>query len=252
MGLSILNTSGGGGASENTAVTFKSLVLASPDANTAFLSATGASLTGSNAQSLIDLAGTWNTSGVPTAIKLNITNTSSGAGSLLMDLKVGGASKFSVNKDGGVSAETYGFATSAMSFLFGTDFSVRSSSDYVLGVTPAGKMQARSGFGINWVSDATNYFSGAIDLSLNRAAAATLQIGDNHATSPVAQTFKGPNATSGNSNGGNLTIQGGDPSGSGTRGSVVLHGGNRAAYDASPSSATIRDILISHGLMAAS
>lgn len=252
MGLSILNTSGGGGASENTAVTFKSLVLAAPDANAAFLAGTGLSLTGSNAQSFIDLAGTWNTSGAPAAIKLNVTNTSSGTGSLLLDLQVGGSSKFSVNKDGVVSAERYGFATSSMSFLMGTDFAVRSTNDYVLGVTPVGKMQVRSGFGIEWSSDATNYYGGSVDLVLNRAAAATLQLGLNHATSPIAQTFKGPSATSGNSNGGNMTIQGGDPSGSGTRGTVMLHGGNRAAYDAAPSATTIRDILISHGLMAAS
>lgn len=43
---------------------------------------------------------------------------------------------------------------------------------------------------------------------------------------------------------GNLTI---DPTGN-----CVLAGANRAAYDASPSATTIRDILISHGLMAAS
>lgn len=43
---------------------------------------------------------------------------------------------------------------------------------------------------------------------------------------------------------GHLTI---DPTGN-----IVLAGANRAAYDASPSATTIRDILISHGLMAAS
>jgi hypothetical protein len=43
---------------------------------------------------------------------------------------------------------------------------------------------------------------------------------------------------------GHLTI---DPTGN-----IVLAGANRATYDASPSATTIRDILISHGLMAAS
>jgi hypothetical protein len=69
-------------------------------ANTASFAATGYSLTGSNAQSLIDLAGTWNTSGNPTAIKLNITNTASGSTSNLMDLQVGGTSQYKVDKAG--------------------------------------------------------------------------------------------------------------------------------------------------------
>jgi len=83
-----------------------------PAANTSVLSTTGAySLTGSNAQSLIDLAGTWNTTGNPTAIKLNITNTASGANSLLMDLQVGGTPEFRVTRTGNVvvngSTSTY-------------------------------------------------------------------------------------------------------------------------------------------------
>jgi hypothetical protein len=69
-------------------------------ANTASFAATGYSLTGSNSQSLIDLAGTWNTSGNPTAIKLNITNTASGATADLMELQVGGTSQFTVDKSG--------------------------------------------------------------------------------------------------------------------------------------------------------
>ena len=72
-----------------------------PAANTSVLSTTGAySLTGANAQSLIDLAGTWNTTGNPTAIKLNITNTASGSTAKLIDLQVGGTSQFLVDKSG--------------------------------------------------------------------------------------------------------------------------------------------------------
>jgi hypothetical protein len=43
-----------------------------------------------------------------------------------------------------------------------------------------------------------------------------------------------------------------EAAGTGTRRNIMLNGANRAAYDASPSATTIRDILISHGLMAAS
>jgi hypothetical protein len=58
------------------------------------------SLTGSDASSTIDLGITWNTSGAPTAIKANVTNTASGAASKLLDLQVGGTSMFHVDKSG--------------------------------------------------------------------------------------------------------------------------------------------------------
>jgi hypothetical protein len=50
---------------------------------------------------LSNLTATWNASGTTfTAIKMNATDTASAAGSLLMDLQVGGSSKFAVNKTG--------------------------------------------------------------------------------------------------------------------------------------------------------
>ena len=74
--------------------------------NVSSIVASGYSLTGANAQSLIDLAGTWNTTGNPAAIKLNITNTASGASAYLMDLQVGGATQFRVSKDGTIRTNT--------------------------------------------------------------------------------------------------------------------------------------------------
>lgn len=71
-----------------------------PAANTNALAVTGYSLTGSNAQSLVDLAGTWNTTGTPTAFKINVTDTASNAASRLMDLQTGGTSRFVVSKAG--------------------------------------------------------------------------------------------------------------------------------------------------------
>jgi len=55
---------------------------------------------GSLAGSILNLAQTWNTTGTPTAIKLNVTNTASTGTPLLMDLQVGGTSVFSVDKNG--------------------------------------------------------------------------------------------------------------------------------------------------------
>jgi hypothetical protein len=75
-------------------------------ANTAIITASNYSLTGTNAQSLADLSGTWNTSGTPTAIKLNMTDTASNAASALMDLQVGGVSQFKVTKAGAATITT--------------------------------------------------------------------------------------------------------------------------------------------------
>ena len=61
---------------------------------------------------LLNFAQTWNNAGVAfTGWKLNITDSASAAGSLLMDLRVGGASKFSVAKDGTPALPAGGFTT---------------------------------------------------------------------------------------------------------------------------------------------
>jgi hypothetical protein len=100
--------------------TFTATQTITPAANSKAVAVSGYSLTGSNAQSLIDLAGTWNTSGTPTAIKLNITNTASGASALLLDLQVGGTSKFNVTPTGAVildgSTGRISFGTDANNF----------------------------------------------------------------------------------------------------------------------------------------
>ena len=80
------------------------LAIAQATANTSVLTSTGYSLTGANAQSLLDLSGTWNTSGTPTLIKANVTDTASNASSLLMDLQVGGTSQVSVSKSGTITS----------------------------------------------------------------------------------------------------------------------------------------------------
>jgi hypothetical protein len=71
-------------------------------------SAAGQSLTGSQATSLIDASATWNTTGTPTAFKLNVTDTASNASSLLMDLQVGGTSRLNLNKAGKLSLQGSG------------------------------------------------------------------------------------------------------------------------------------------------
>jgi len=82
--------------------TFTATQTITPAANTSAVVVSGASLTGANAQSFANVSGTWNTSGTPTAVKLNITDTASNADSLLMDLQKSGVSTFAVRKDGSI------------------------------------------------------------------------------------------------------------------------------------------------------
>lgn len=89
-------------------------------ANAVILTSTGYSVTGSNTTSLIDLAGTWNTSGAPAAIKLDITNTQSGTAATLIRLSVGGNTRFSV----GIGGST--------NFLSGSNFTTAATARQVL------------------------------------------------------------------------------------------------------------------------
>lgn len=77
-----------------------------PANNTTGFSISGSSLTGSNAQSLVSLSQTWNTTGNPTAIKLDVTNTASGNNSYLLDLQVGGIPQFTVFKGGEIKTSS--------------------------------------------------------------------------------------------------------------------------------------------------
>jgi hypothetical protein len=72
-------------------------------ANAAAIASTGYSLTGSNATALLTLAGTWNTTGTPTALNLNITDTASNAASNLAAFQVGGTTRVAFPKRGAVT-----------------------------------------------------------------------------------------------------------------------------------------------------
>ena len=93
-------TSGGTVPLLNAGNTFSATQTITPAANTNALAVTGYSLTGANAQSLLDLSGTLNTSGNPAAIKLNLTNTASGTASRFADFQLGGTSKINLSIGG--------------------------------------------------------------------------------------------------------------------------------------------------------
>lgn len=63
----------------------------------------GTTLTGSSAGNLFEIIQTWNTTGNPIAHFMNITNTASGASSMLADWRIGNVTQFSVSRIGTVN-----------------------------------------------------------------------------------------------------------------------------------------------------
>jgi hypothetical protein len=110
---------------------------------------------------IYDLADTWNASGTTfTAVKMNVTDTASASGSLLINLQVGGVSKFLVTKDGILNSRAAGF-TDVVDV--GLGFRAHSSGSINIGGT-SGSLQFTS----------TNNFASPTDLAILRDAANTL------------------------------------------------------------------------------
>lgn len=100
-------------------------------------STTGYSLTGSNASSMIDLAGTWNTTGNPVALKIAMSNTASGATSKFLSCLAGvaGATEVaSINKAGDISCGQVSASTISASTIYATS-SVRPNTIILGGLT---------------------------------------------------------------------------------------------------------------------
>jgi hypothetical protein len=162
-------------------------------ANSNAIKETGYSLTGSNAQSLLDLSGTLNTTGSPDVFALRVTNTASGGSTKLLNLYGGVSgtnSNFSVDMFGGLSLNG----------------SVQTASN-VLFTTNAGIIQLRNSNTI-----------------LSSPASATLQFGAADAASPVAQITKVQNVVAGTSNtaGANWTFNGSQGTGTGAGGDIIF------------------------------
>lgn len=201
------------------------------NANTGILASTGYSLTGSNATNMIDLAGTWNTSGAPSALKLNLTNTASSASSKLIDIQLSSSPWFSLHRGtfggtnlGGLGGIAFGDPNSG-----GNSFTLTSGrADNVLyvGCTQQFGLDIairntgiafRSAYLLGWSSDANSF--GTQDLFLARKAAATLQMGED-AAGVTNQMFTAANRITSDGVGANLTIAAGN--GRGAAGGTLI------------------------------
>jgi len=203
-------------------------------------------LTGSSATSLLNLAQTWNTSGTPTALKLNVTNIASNASAALMDIQLSGVSQFKIGTIGaGIGAS----ATTLCPFTVrcGTDsnFAIRNGTacnstgiliDCVLdsltqrapcnvmasSFTYVSSSNGLPAFGVS-LSSVLTLNNG--NTSVSAPSAATLQLGSTDAASPVAQTLRAQGSRGGtdtNVGGASLTIQPGAGTGTGTGASLIL------------------------------
>jgi hypothetical protein len=135
---------------------------------------------------IYDMVDTWNDGATTfTAIKMDVTDTASAAGSLLMDLQVGGSSRFKVAKDGNLTFGDGGTTVEAK-------FNASTVGQFLVGITPLLAMNSFS----KVVSVASNGFFGfsgggnnapsqPADLILARDAANTLA----QRNSTNAQTF---------------------------------------------------------------
>jgi hypothetical protein len=186
---------------------------------------------------VIDAAQTWNAGGVTfTGLKFNATDTASAAASLLMDLQVGGSSKFNVTKT--ANASIGGGSTNAV-FALGTNnnyrmeissggfsgilFSVNSSiTGASAGIFSNGFAQPADGR-IMW-STTNGRADASTDTFLTRRAAANLRLGAADAAAPVAQTLSVQSVVAGTTNtaGANLTITGSQSTGSANGGSIIF------------------------------
>lgn len=205
------------------------VLIGGPNDTTA-LTVNGGSVTGSGTTSLIDLSGTWNTSGSADFMSINVTNTASGGSANLLNLKVGGSSVANIRKDGWIVSQ-FGVGTPTL-------YTASGGSVATLGT----------------VSGVANSFSIANTLGLNGAtllsgeASAVLQLGIDAATA-TDQVIKSADGLGTDKTGAALTIAGGQSTGTGApgkvlfkRGTVSTTGSSANAYGTSVSAGGTLDV----------
>jgi len=142
---------------------------------------------------IFDMVDTWNDGATTfTAIKMNATDTASAAGSLLMDLQVGGASKFSVRKNGRVDAAEIVLSGSARSIWlletgylqFGTSADLQIHRDAADTLAQRRSTNAQTFRLCNTYTDASNYERGFMRWNSN-----VLQIGAEAAGTGAQREF---------------------------------------------------------------
>lgn len=186
-----------------------------PVAVTEVVGSTALTLTGATqttAVPVLNATQTWNNVAIGfTAIKLNITDTTSAALSFFADFQVSTVSKFQFRKDGSVQ-----IAAS----LFG------GNSAAPIWALAGGGLSLADGRNVAWSASGTfgSFSSGTNDLYMGRKGVASLQFGQGDAAAPVAQTIGPQSVVAGTSNtaGQNLTVRGSQGTGTGVGGDIIF------------------------------
>jgi len=211
---------------------------------------------------VLDLAQTWNSSGTTfTGVRFNAagsSSTNSAAASLLLDLQVGGTTRFLANKSGQIELNSTGASAdkvilnssaSALKFNISRDYNpVAIIGSYGAFNNILGLSQDAS---IGWTSTDNNA-QGTFSTFLRRSAkgAANIQLGAADAASPVAQTLSVQSIVGGLTGTPNLsaaaypfTITGAQGTGTGAGGSIIFQvapaGGSGSAQNALATALTI-------------
>lgn len=147
--------------------------ITAPSANAVITAFTGGSLTGSNASSFVTITGTWNTTGVVDgALRVVVTDTASGTGSLLfavyggvagatprLTLSLGGLLTVTGGDLGTASGQLFTPASSSGGVKFSNGAAVNSSSVYGLYLNAV--MVGPATQGVTW-NDANTAASGTV------------------------------------------------------------------------------------------
>ena len=211
LGLTLLGAADA--VAGRTALGLGSLVTQSADA-VAFtggtiigLSSFGVSTGPLLADSPVSLASTWNAVAVAfTALKIDVTDTASAAGSLLQDWQVGGMSKLGLRKDGTLLGPAN---TSELALEAGGFGRLSYAGLPVVSWNQSGGWMFASSVPMSWNSD----------LLLGRDGAAVLQLGLDAATE-VPQTLKAHDGLGTDKAGADVTLAGGSGTGTGKGGAV--------------------------------
>jgi hypothetical protein len=230
-----LSWGAGGGGVTNPLTLTRLLTITQGTANEGILASTGYSLTGANAQSMIDLSGTLNTSGSPDVIALRITDTARGVNTKLFNIYAGAAgatSVFSINRLGGVTLASTITGGSTLDLISSAlTIRVNGSASCLNPVTDNAADLGYSGGSNGWKGVYTNGGlhiqapATAADVHLMRRGIANLQLGIADAAAPVAQTLSVQSVVAGTSNtaGVDTNITGSLSTGSGIAGKIKFN-----------------------------
>lgn len=147
---------------------------------------------------IFDLTDAWNAAGTTfTAIKMNVTDTASAADSLLLDLQVGGSSRFSVTKAGGIAVPDgsatvpalRGADTNSGIYFSGNNTRISCDGTLLFAFGGNGDFDMRSSAQIRWTSGADPSINHDTILARDAANVVAQRNGTNTQTERIYSTY---------------------------------------------------------------